>query len=37
MGTEKADLEKMLKSLREAFVSMPSQGQNGKRHPLPPY
>lgn len=36
MGTEKADLEKMLKSLREAFVSMPDpRGKNGKRHPLP--
>ncbi len=36
MGTEKEDLEKMVKSLIEAFQSIPDpRGKNGKRHPLP--
>jgi hypothetical protein len=36
MGTEKEDLEKMVKSLLEVFQSIPDpRGKNGKRHPLP--
>jgi len=36
MGRKKADLEKMIKSLMEAFDSIPDpRGKNGKRHPLP--
>ncbi len=36
MDTEKENLEKMLKSLLEAFESIPDpRGKYGKRHPLP--
>jgi hypothetical protein len=36
MDTKKADLEKMVKSLLEAFTRIPDpRGKYGKRHPLP--
>jgi len=36
MGTENLELEKMIKGLLAAFVSIPDpRGKNGKRHPLP--